>query len=254
MAHPIFHVLNGDSASPWLLTAEHAGNAWPEDLGDHKLPPEFFEDHQVYDLGMRELVTELAHRFGCTALLGVHTRLAVDLNREEADIDLIRVQSDEEWDYHVNRIDADARAYRIANYYRPYHDTLSGFLRPRARQIFVLSFHSFTPEFKTKTGREKRPWDVGLLYLADNPLTTHFRAGLAAVAKTHNLSVADNAPYDSKTSNGGLERIHKLGALGNGTPYLQFEFRNEWFRPLEKGVKFWADIIEPIMRSYAPAA
>src|SRR5206468_12930901 len=77
-----YEQLRPDGTSPLLLVCEHASNAVPEEYASLGLPQAELDRHIGYDIGAAALTRALAERLDATALLGVVSRLVIDINRE----------------------------------------------------------------------------------------------------------------------------------------------------------------------------
>ena len=97
-----------------------------------------------------------------------------------------------------------AKAARVREIFRPYHDAIESELdrrRQRGRPAALIAMHSFTPVFKGVA----RPWHAGVLYNRD-PRFAHLL--MALLKREAGLVVGDNEPY-SVTDRVGL---HHSGA------------------------------------------
>jgi len=76
-------VLNEGSVFPVLLTAEHAGRLIPLADATMGLPLDLMEQERnlLFDFGSAEVVRRVAQKLGGTAVIGIVSRLIVDLNR-----------------------------------------------------------------------------------------------------------------------------------------------------------------------------
>ena len=85
----------------------------------------------------------------------------------------------------------------------------------------ILSLHSFTPQLESHPDQQ-RPWQVGVLYNADD------RAARIAIPllKAEGLCVGDQQPYSGKLLNATMNRH----AEGNGIPYIGIEMRQDLVR------------------------
>ena len=237
-----YAVINEANESRLVLTAEHAGNAWPMDIANTNFPPQWQNDHSCYDIGMAELVGALAKRLNCTALLGNYSRLLVDLNRETDDSDLIAPESDGFIFPENNNLTPETRQSRIKRYYTPYQEKLASLLKLQGPNTIMLSLHSFTPRLRMKD--QDRPWDIGVLFVTEND----FSKTLVTSLQQHStLRVGVNEPYDLRQVKGGTVRFHgeKHGILN-----AELEIRNDWFRDMDRGIAFWVDILTPILQDY----
>lgn len=85
-----FDLVEGDASRGILLVCDHARRDLPQEYGTLGLPPEEFERHIAYDIGVETVTRELAALLGAPAVLAGFSRLLIDPNRGEDDPTLIR--------------------------------------------------------------------------------------------------------------------------------------------------------------------
>jgi predicted N-formylglutamate amidohydrolase len=175
-----------------LFLCDHAANALPPEMGeqglDHLgLAPELFSTHIAYDIGAAEVTRALAATYGAPAILGVWSRLLIDLNRGPDDPTIVMKLSDGAIIPGNREAGADEVARRIAAYHAPYHAAIAAALDRMGSNAAVISMHSFTPAWK----KVPRQWEVGVLYDRDTRLAAPLMARLAEAGFT----VGDNEPY-----------------------------------------------------------
>ena len=109
-----------------------------------------------------------------------------------------------------------ARAERLARFHQPYHAELARLL-DAVPPALILSLHSFTPVLASQNGA--RPWQVGVLYNADD------RAARLAIPllEAEGLIVGDQLPYSGRDLNYTMNRH----AEAEGRPYLGVEIRQD---------------------------
>ena len=217
-----------------LMIVDHASNHVPDDI-DLGIAPALLDEHVAIDIGTAPLAHDIARRTGAGGFLGPVSRLVIDLNRECDAPGLIPEHSDGHDIAGNHALSPEARAARVARFWTPYHDSIAARItshRPR----LIVALHSFTPMLRT-TG-EPRPWQVGLLYNADD------RGARFAIPRLEALGVAtgDNLPYSGKLLNATINRH----AEANGIPYLNFEVRQDLISDPE-GVARWSGILAPII-------
>ena len=76
------HVLRESGASDFLLTADHAGRAIPRCLGQLGLPEHELSRHIAWDIGIRDVTTQIADKLGATYIYQRYSRLVIDCNRK----------------------------------------------------------------------------------------------------------------------------------------------------------------------------
>jgi predicted N-formylglutamate amidohydrolase len=198
-----------------LVVADHASNRVPEDI-DLGVDPVLLTQHVALDIGVAAIAERLAERPGFTAFLCNVSRLVCDCNRDEGAPAIIPIASDG----HAipgNELTHQEHQARLDRFFRPYHAAL-------ARQLdsvpvsLILSLHSFTPQLASNP-REKRRWQVGVLYNEDD------RAARVAIPllEAEGLIVGEQQPYSGKLLNATMNRH----AEAEGRPYLGIEIRQD---------------------------
>ncbi len=215
-----------------LIVADHASNHVPADI-DLGIEAGLLSNHIAIDIGVAEVSRLLAQQLRCTAIAGGVSRLVIDLNREEDAPGLLPVMSDG----HAipgNR-DADF-AERMIRFHHPYHQQVARLLA-RMASPFILSVHSFTPHLASDPA-QKRPWDIGILYNADD------RAARIAIPllEQGGLNVGDQLPYSGRLLNATMNRH----AEANGIPYLGVEMRQDLVSDAEGQARF-AALLGPVI-------
>src|SRR4030095_14830432 len=87
---PPFEIVEGARDRGLVLVADHARNTLPEEYGDLGLPPEEFQRHIAYDIGVEQVTRRLAALTGAPAVMANFSRLLIAPNRGEDDPTLIR--------------------------------------------------------------------------------------------------------------------------------------------------------------------
>ena len=197
-----------------LVVSDHASNCVPEDI-DLGIAPDLLTQHVAVDIGVAQVGALMAARAGTAAFQCAASRLVCDVNREEHAPACVPVASDG----HAipgNALDHAAREARIARFHAPYHAALADLL-DRVPQALIVSLHSFTP--RLASSGEDRPWQVGVLYNADD------RAARLAIPllEAEGLIVGDQQPYSGKVLNYTMNRH----AETDGRPYLGIEVRQD---------------------------
>jgi len=211
-----------------LIVSDHASNRVPDDI-DLGIEPSLLGEHVAIDIGVAAVAERMARQPGVAAFLGNVSRLVCDFNRDEDSPALVPHASDG----HAipgNLFDLERREERVARFYRPYHAALAALLE-RAPPRLVVSLHSFTPSLKSRP-QELRPWQVGVLYNADD------RAARLAIPLLGNegLIVGDQQPYSGKLLNATMNRH----AESRGLPYVGIEVRQDGISD-SNGQAGWAE-------------
>jgi predicted N-formylglutamate amidohydrolase len=228
--------VSGAEDSAFLLIADHASNRVPDDI-DLGIDPALLNDHIALDIGVAPLGRALCAALTCPGILGNISRLVVDLNREEDAPHIIPTSSDGQ-DIPGNTLSDDTRAARIALYWAPYHDRVTAQIA-RQKPRLLISLHSFTPQLATRP-EEARPWQIGILYNADE------RAARQAIPalEAQGVLVGDQLPYSGKLLNATMNRHGEA----NGIAYLGIEMRQDLIGDAE-GVAHWCAVLAPTIAS-----
>ena len=231
-------IIEGDYDKGMVLLADHATNLLPPAYGDLGLPPQAFQRHIAFDIGIEGLTRKLAERLGVPAVMSRFSRLLIDPNRGEDDPTLIMKISDgaiipgnhpitkQEWDLRLNA------------FHRPYHKAVDGVLGRVAdasgKGPLVFSLHSYTPFWKTVA----RPWHAAVLWDTDHravhPLLAHLRAA-------GDILVGDNEPYDGALKGDTMYRH----CMVKGLAHALLEVRQDLIGD-EAGIEAWALRLAPI--------
>ena len=214
MAEEAFRIVGEPRGGGILIVSDHASSRVPDDI-DLRIDPALLGEHVAVDIGVAA-VAELMVEAGLAAFLGNVSRLVCDFNREEDSPALIPHSSDG----HAipgNLFDLAGREERVKRFYRPYHEALAALL-DRSPPALIVSLHSFTPSLRSRP-EEQRPWQVGILYNADE------RAARLAIPllEAEGLIVGDQQPYSGKLLNATMNRH----AEARGLPYVGIEVRQD---------------------------
>lgn len=236
--HPV-EIVEGSAASGALILCDHASNAVPPDLGDLGLPEVEFQRHIAYDIGAAAVTRSLARRLGAPAILTRFSRLVIDPNRGRDDPTLVMRLSDGAVVPGNAHADDTEVARRIARFYDPYDAAitaaLSRSLAAGHPPVFV-TVHSFTPIWRGWP----RPWQVGILWDADDRFARPLLDGLAAEP---GLTVGDNEPYDGALAGDTVDRHATARGLANAL----IEIRQDLIAT-EEGAEAWADRFARLLR------
>ena len=229
--HPV-QVLRAGAASPWLLLADHAGQAVPAALSRLGLPQHELDRHIGWDIGIAGVTTHLAAHLDACAILQTYSRLVIDCNRPLDAPGLIVERSDGTPVPANAGIDAHARQRRIDEIFLPYHTRIATELDQRAgagRPTLLVAMHSFTPEM---SGR-RRPWHAGVLYQRDTRMA---HALLDLLRAEGDLVVGDNEPYAVSDATDYAIPVH---AERRGLPHVELEIRQDLIADA-RGQRTWA--------------
>lgn len=235
---PPVEVVNEAGRAPILLTCDHASAAVPKKLGTLGLSLEALHDHIGWDIGIAAVVRRLARRLDAPAVLSGYSRLVIDCNRphnttrEPGSIptasDGLKIPANQ----NITPEEAEARA---ASCFWPYHETIERFLDGFEKRAVIpayLALHSFTPVMNGF----RRPWNVGVCWLADERIARPLLGALRALPE---LCVGDNEPYGFYP---GSDYGIPAHAGRRGFPHVLVEVRNDQFRD-EAGQERWAELL-----------
>ncbi|WP_280778053.1 N-formylglutamate amidohydrolase [Rhizobium sp. SG_E_25_P2] len=233
-----FEILSGDPACGLILLADHATNRLPSDYGSLGLPPEAFERHIAYDIGVEALTRSLSARLGAPAAMSCFSRLLIDPNRGEDDPTLIMRISDGAIIPANHPLPAEEQRRRIERFHRPYHQAVSDLIadteRATGRTALVLSLHSYTPHWKGVA----RPWHAAVLWDSDPRAAMRL---ISALRDIDGVLVGDNEPYDGALRGDTMHRH----CTEKGRPHALLEIRQDEIGAAD-GISLWSDRLAPI--------
>ena len=227
----------GAGETPFVLVADHAGNAIPRALGDLGLDEAERRRHIAWDIGVAGLADALAERLGAPLVRQRYSRLAIDCNRDPARADAIPEVSDGSAIPGNARLDPAAREARVAAIHAPYHAAIAETLASAPAPI-VVALHSFTPEMNGAA----RPWHAGVLH--DQGDTRFSDAVLAALRECLGAPVGDNQPYAMD----GIDYTVPHHCYAAGRPYAELEIRQDLIATTD-GQQRWADLLADVLAS-----
>ena len=232
--HPAL-VRQGRGGSPFVLVADHAGNAIPRSLGDLGLSEADRTRHIAWDIGIAWVADALAERLGAPLVRQRYSRLVIDCNRDPARSDAIVEFSDGTPIPGNTGLAQAARAERIAEIHAPYHAAIGGVL-DAARSPIVVALHSFTPEMD----RFARPWHAGVLH--DRGDRRFSDAVLAELRAKLDEPVGDNEPYAMS----GIDFTVPHHCYDAGRPYAEIEIRQDLIAQ-PAGQARWAELLAQVL-------
>ncbi len=232
-----FRQLGAPTPGGIVCTADHASNHVPADI-DLGIPARLLNEHIAVDIGTEAIAELLARDHAIPAHIAAVSRLVCDLNREETAPGLVPEASD---GHPIpGNVGAD-REGRLNRFHRPYHTALEQWL-VAAEPALILSLHSFTPRLATSDAA--RPWQVGVLYNADDLAARIAIPMLAA----EGLNVGDNLPYSGRDLNYTMNRH----AEAQGRAYLGVELRQDLVQTPDAHTR-WAALLANIAQRVASA-
>ena len=232
-------VYNAGGRSPFLLVADHAGNAMPRALGRLGVPEAECERHIAWDIGIPGLGRLLADALDAALIQQSYSRLVIDCNRPPgtaASIPEISELTPIPGNVALSEANKAARAREI---FRPYHERIEAELERRrqaGRPAVLIALHSFTPVFKGVA----RPWHAALLYNRD-PRFAHRL--LALLNEEPGLIVGDNEPYSVSDATDYTIPVH---GERRGLPHALIEIRQDLIAE-ENGQRAWALLLARVL-------
>ena len=236
-------VVRPGATSPFFLTCEHAGRAFPDRLGTLGLAAPDLERHIAWDIGAAAVAHGLSARLDATLVLQRYSRLVVDCNRAPGAADFV-VEMTEDTPVPGNRgLSGAAIEARAAEIFHPYHDRIHDLLEARVaagRLTVVVSVHTCTPVYLGV----HRPWHVGVMYEHDDRLAREMLAVLREEGEKTELEVGDNQPYFMTSDKDYSMPRH---GQGRGILHAGFEIRQDLVEG-EAGRREWAQRMERVLR------
>jgi predicted N-formylglutamate amidohydrolase len=211
---------NEAGGSVFFLTCDHAGQMIPRRLDKLGLPDHETHRHIAWDIGIGTVGRQLSRLLDAAVVLQTYSRLVIDCNRDPKVPSSIPKIS-ELTEIPGNRdLTETARAARINEIFRPYHETIGEALDRRAasgRVSVLVALHSFTPVFKGMA----RPWHAAVLYNRDTRLAHCLFELLIA---EDGLVVGDNEPYAVSDLTDYTVPVH---GERRGLPHVEIEIRQD---------------------------
>ncbi len=233
--HPAV-VRAGSPDCPFVLVADHAGNAFPPGLGDLGLGEADRTRHIAWDIGIAGVADALAERLGAPLVRQRYSRLVIDCNRDPARADAIPEVSDGSAIPGNVALDFGQRAARIAAIHTPYHAVIAAALAGQDRPPILIALHSFTPVMNGYA----RPWHAGVLH--DRGDTSFSNSVLAELRPRFGALVGDNEPYAMD----GIDFTVPHHCYAAGRPYAEIEIRQDLIADAA-GQTRWADLLADVL-------
>lgn len=217
---PAVRVIRAAAASPFLLTADHAGKLIPRALGDLGLSEAERARHIGWDIGIAGTTERLSGLLGATAVFQTYSRLVIDCNRRP-DVASAFPEVSEATPIPGNatlgKVEKDARQRAI---FEPYHEAIARIIterRARGQKTLYVAMHSFTPVFKGIA----RTVEVAVLY---NRLPRLSKALAELLRAEGKLVVGENEPYRVTDETDYGVPMH---AERGGLDYVEIEIRQD---------------------------
>jgi len=240
-------VYNAAGPSPFLLVADHAGNAMPRALGRLGIRAAELERHIAWDIGIAGLGRLLADALDAMLIRQNFSRLIIDCNRPPGSATSIPDVSELTPVPGNAALSEASKAARARAIFWPYHDRIEAELdqrRQAGRPTALIALHSFTPTFKGVA----RPWHASVLYHRDPRLP---RRLLALLKQEKGLIVGDNEPYSVSDQTDFTIPVH---GERRGLPHALVEIRQDLIAD-ENGQREWARVLARLLpQAYAEVA
>jgi len=223
-----------ESHSPFLLIADHAGNAVPERLGDLGITASDLNRHIGIDIGIHGVSQGLSALLDAPYIFQRYSRLVIDCNRPPGHPTSIAPLSDgTSVPANLDLSAAEARL-REDEIFWPYQKRIAGQIarmRLAAKPPAVIAMHSFTPRHGDYPA--PRPWHIGVLFNRDDRLA---RPLIALLEAEGDLTVGINEPYAVDDSGDYAVPVH---CEKGGLLHVELEIRQDLIETAE-GQAAWA--------------
>ena len=236
--------LNEDKDSNFLIICDHASNHIPDNYNNLGLDKEVLNTHIAYDIGVKEVASNISQSLQCPLVMSNFSRLLIDANRGIDDPTLIMKISDGSiipGNKNISFLaNCEEKKKRIYFYYDKYHKKISDIIdRSIKKDIFpvIISIHSFTPVFWGK----KRSIELGVLWDSDDRLPNIFFSYLNK--NFRNMSIGDNKPYSGRMKNDTLYRHGTKQGIAN----ILIEIRQDLISDSAGQLKFSKLIAQPLL-------
>ena len=235
---PPFEVINRSGRAKLLLVCDHASRRIPADLGDLGLDRLALGRHIACDIGAGDVTRLLSSTLDAPAVMAGYSRLVVDCNRKLQDPTAFLAFSDGEYVPGNHAIDEAEKQRRAEACYHPYHAAVAEQLAVFEERGVVPAFvaiHSFTRIFN----RQRRPWQIGVLWDTDPRIPVPLMEKLAA----RGIVVGDNEPYSGRAPADFTIDHH---AEDPGLPHVSIEIRQDLIDH-PAGVERWAALLGEVL-------
>ena len=212
--------LRPEGRSPFVLTADHAGNLFPRRLGFLGVPELERQRHIAWDIGIAGVCEHMSSLMDAACVLQTYSRLVIDCNRHPSwDSAMPAVSEFTEIPGNRDLTESD-RGARVAAVFQPYHGRIASLLDARAargQRSIVVAMHSFTPVFRN----ERRAVEVGVLYWRKTRLA---EVMLDLLRAEGGLNVGENEPYALTQDSDYSIPTH---AEGRALEHVEIEIRQD---------------------------
>lgn len=224
-----------EARSPFLLIADHAGNAVPERLGGLGITDADLNRHIGIDIGIHGVSQRLSALLDAPYIYQRYSRLVIDCNRPPGHPSSIVPLSDgTQVPANLDLSPAEARL-REEEMFWPYQKAIAGQIgrmRLSGKAPAVIAMHSFTPKHGDYPA--PRPWHIGVLFNRDDRLA---RPLIALLEAEGDLTVGINEPYSVDDSGDYAVPVH---CEKGGLLHVELEIRQDLIGDAQ-GQTEWAE-------------
>lgn len=232
-------VHNENGTSPFLIVADHAGNAMPRALGRLGVSESECKRHIAWDIGIAAVCRLVAEALDATLVQQNYSRLVIDCNRTPGSETSTPEISEATAIPGNVRLSEHRKAARVREIFRPYHDRIEAELdrrRQTGRPTALIAMHSFTPIFAGVA----RPWHAGVLYNRDPRFA---RLLMALLKREAGLVVGDNEPYSVTDASDYTIPVH---GEPRGLHHVAIEIRQDLIAD-DNGQQAWGALLTRLL-------
>jgi predicted N-formylglutamate amidohydrolase len=211
-----------EGRSPFLLTADHAGNAVPVSLGNLGISETDLNRHIGIDIGIHGVTRQLSRLLDAAYVFQRYSRLVIDCNRMPGHPTSIASVSDRTEipaNQNPTRVDIISRQEDV---FWPYQNAITSqiaSMNNEGRPPVVIAMHSFTPFHRDYPA--PRPWHIGVLFNHDDRLA---RPLIALLEAEGDLCVGINQPYSVNDDGDYAVPVH---CEKGGLLHVELEIRQD---------------------------
>lgn len=233
-------LLRPSGRGPLVLTCEHASAEVPAPLQVSDADRPWLKTHWGVDIGAADVTRWLSAALDAPAVLGVASRLVLDLNRAPTDPTLVRTEVEGHPLGFNTSLDETDRQERLVRIHTPYHAAVEAQLRARQARpgpVLLLSIHSFTPTYLGA----RRDVEMGVLFDDHKGLARRLSEDLAALGWDTRL----NEPWSGRE---GLIYAASRHGRAQGCPYLELELRQDLIATRADAEAVAERLVQPLLR------
>jgi predicted N-formylglutamate amidohydrolase len=220
---------------PFLLIADHAGNAVPQKLGDLGISAGDLNRHIGIDIGVHGLSQRLSALLDAPYIFQRYSRLVIDCNRTPGNPTSIPPVSDGTQVPANRGLSAQDVETRQNEIFWPYQEAIGRQIEAmckRGTPPVIIALHSFTPKHGDYPA--PRPWHIGVLFNRDERLA---RPLISLLHADGDLTVGINQPYAVEDSVDYAVPVH---CEKGGLIHVELEIRQDLIESPE-GQASWAE-------------